>query len=293
MSVLLAIATATLAALAVFALVLYVAARVHHEAATVKADTTAEAPRPRLRSSWVIDAWERRAAPWLPGRMGRALQRQIVMAGGLEGATPAELFLYALVAGIVGLGLAVWLVLLTSWSPLFVVAGCLAGALYPFLWLRDRVKARHDEVLRALPYSIDLLALCVEAGLDFGAGVARLVEKGKPGPLREEFAAFLAEVRMGKTRAEALEGLGERVGLPALTSFLSALIQADRLGSGLGRTLRLQAEQLRNERSQRAETAAGEAPVKILFPLVLFIFPTIWIILAAPLVFEWLFRGAP
>jgi tight adherence protein C len=121
--------------------------------------------------------------------------------------------------------------------------------------------------------------------------VQKMVERGKPGPLRDEFSTFLAELRIGKTRAEALEAMGERVGLPQLSAFLSALIQTERLGSGLGRTLRVQAEQLRTERFQRAETLAGEAPVKMLIPLVLFIFPTIWIILAGPLVYEWVWGG--
>src|SRR5262249_9760906 len=138
---------------------------------------------------------------------------------------------------------------------------------------------------------LDLLTLSVEAGLDFGAAVSRVVEKGRPGALREELSAFLGEVRMGKSRADALEAMAERLGLEALPAFLAALIQADRIGSGLGRALRLQAEEFRVERFQRAERLAGEAPVKMIIPLVLFIFPTIWIILGAPLVFEWIFKG--
>jgi tight adherence protein C len=163
----------------------------------------------------------------------------------------------------------------------------------PFLWLRDQVKRRHQEILSDLPFHLDLLTLCVEAGLDFGAGVQRMVDKGKPGALQTEFRTFLAELRIGKTRAEALESMSQRVGLDALASFLSTLVQADRMGTGLGRTLRLQADQIRVERFQRAEKLAGEAPVKMLIPLVLFIFPTIWIILGAPLAFDWLFRGGP
>jgi tight adherence protein C len=179
----------------------------------------------------------------------------------------------------------------TGVSPAWVLAaGGLAAAL-PFVWLRDRVAGRHDEILRDLPYDLDLLTLSVEAGLDFTAAVQKVVDRGKRGPLRDELQAFLAALRMGKTRAGALAAMGERVGLPELASVVSALVQADHLGTGLARTLRAQAEQLRVERFQRAETRAGEAPVRMLVPLVLFVFPTLWIVLGAPLVFEYFFAG--
>jgi tight adherence protein C len=291
MSALMTLLVTLLAGGFAFLVVYYVSARVTHEVATLKA--TAQKEKQPAKRGWFVDAWRRRVDPFVPKSVGDGIGKQIVMAGGLEGLTAAELFLYVTLAALVGLTLSIWISLMTGWSAWTVVLGCLLGAVYPFIWLRDQVKKRHNEIQRDLPYHIDLLTLCVEAGLDFGAGVARTVEKGKPGPLRDELMTFLAEVRVGKTRAEALEAMSNRVGLIALSNFLAALIQADRMGSGLGRTLRLQAEQLRNDRFQRAEQLAGEAPVKIILPLVLFIFPTIWIILAAPLVFEWLFRGGP
>ena len=164
------------------------------------------------------------------------------------------------------------------------------GTFFPFIWLRDQVTKRHHAILSGLPYHLDLLTLCVEAGLDFSAGVSRMVEKGKKGPIVEEFQAYLSELRLGNTRSEALEAMSRRVGLIALSTFLSALIQADRMGTNLGKTLRIQSEQLRVERFQRAEKLANEAPVKMILPLVLFIFPTIWIILGGPLIFDWLFK---
>jgi tight adherence protein C len=236
-------------------------------------------------------ALARRVEPYVPTKVARTTTRLIVMAGGLEGLTPAELTLYALTGLMVGLTAGLLIIATTTWSPWSVLVLCVIGALLPVVWLRDQVKRRHNELMRELPFHLDLLTLSVEAGLDFAAAVARVVEKGQPGALREELNSFLGEIRMGKTRAESLQSMSDRVGLPALSNFLAALIQADRLGSGLGRTLRLQAEQLRSERFQRAEKAAGEAPVKMLIPLVLFIFPTLWIILAAPIVFEWIFKG--
>lgn len=276
-----------------FLVAYYIGARVEREIVSVKASKSQREKQRRTtsRRGPLITMWSRRVEAYLPKTVEGRLERDIVRAGGLQGLTPAELFFYVVVTTVLGGCLAWWIVGTTGWSAWLIPAGIAVGAAYPFIWLRDRVKQRHAEIQRELPYHIDLLTLCVEAGLDFAAGVARTVEKGKPGALRHELSQFLAEVRVGKTRADALEAMSVRVGLPALANFVAALIQAERLGVGLGKTLRAQAEQLRNERSERAEKAAGEAPVKILIPLVLFVFPTIWIILAAPIVFEWVFGG--
>jgi len=179
----------------------------------------------------------------------------------------------------VGLGLSVWLQL--GAGACLVCA--LAGAGYPLLWLRDRVRGRHRAIARALPYSLDLLTLSVEAGLDFPAALAKVVDKGRSGPLAEELSVVLKELRLGKTREEALRNLARRVDLPALTSFVQALVHADRMGTPLGKVLRILSTQLRIERSQRAEKLANEAPVKLLLPLVLFIFPTLFLMLFGPL----------
>ncbi|MBC7794989.1 MAG: type II secretion system F family protein, partial [Clostridia bacterium] len=275
-----------------FLVAYYISTHVEKEIVSVKA---ANEPRERRQQkqqkrAW-MGLWTRRIEHLVPNRIESRIALDIIRAGGLDGLTPSELFFYVLITTILGGALATWVACTTSWSAWLIPFGIAVGAAYPFLWLRDKVKKRHGEIQRELPYHIDLLTLCVEAGLDFAAGVARTVEKGKSGALRNELSQFLAEVRVGKTRAEALEHMSVRVGLPALANFVSALIQAERLGVGLGKTLRAQAEQLRNERSERAEKAAGEAPVKILIPLVLFVFPTIWVILAAPIVFEWVFGG--
>jgi len=211
-----------------------------------------------------LEAWLRKAG--CPRELG---------AGGLVLAMQvgAALFLA------VGLGLSVWLRLGAGASLLCA----LAGAGYPLLWLRDRVRARHRAIARALPYGLDLLTLSVEAGLDFPAALAKVVDKGRSGPLAEELSVVLKELRLGKTREEALRNLARRVDLPALTSFVQALIHADRMGTPLGKVLRILSTQLRIERSQRAEKLANEAPVKLLLPLVLFIFPTLFLMLFGPL----------
>ncbi|MFC1611174.1 type II secretion system F family protein [Myxococcota bacterium] len=282
-------ATALLVAITVFMVVFALSGRLMRELSPDQQQAGAGVREFRRPFFWAVMV--RRSNVLVSRRLEADLRQQIVMAGGLEGMTPAEVILLAVVAIAIAVGAGIMTVTLTGWSPWWVALMCAAGALLPFVWLRDQVKKRHLEILRELPFHLDLLTLSVEAGLDFGAAVARMVEKGKPGPLREEFSSFLGEIRMGKTRAEALEAMSQRVGLPALSNFLGSLIQADKLGSGLGRTLRLQSEQLRTQRFQRAEKAAGEAPVKMLIPL-LFIFLTTWVILAAPLVFEWIFKGA-
>lgn len=241
----------------------------------------------------LVTLYAKKLAPWLPKQLVGELRRRITMAGGLDQLTPAELTLYAAGTALAGLAMGTLLVLVTGWSAPLVLLTALGGAILPFVWLHDQVKKRHLEILNALPYHIDLLTLCVEAGLDFNAGMHRMVEQGKEGALIVELRKVLTELRVGKSRAEALTAMAERVGLNQLTSFVGALVQADRLGTSMAATLRLQAEQLRNERFQRAETAAQEAPVKMLIPLVIFIFPTIWIILSAPLVYRWMFLAPP
>lgn len=167
------------------------------------------------------------------------------------------------------------------------------GFLVPLIWLRDQIKKRHHKILRSLPYSIDLLTLSVEAGLDFQAAIGKVVEKGQPGPLREELSIMLGEIKLGKTREQSLRNLADRVQLPQLSAFVSNLIQADRMGTSLGKVLRIQSTQMRIERTHRAEKLAQEAPVKMLFPLVLCIFPTVFMILFGPIIFRMFIAGGP
>jgi len=163
---------------------------------------------------------------------------------------------------------------------LAVVAGLL-----PLMRLRDRVRLRQHAILRALPWQLDLLTLAVEAGLEFSQAVDRLVARAGPGPLTEAWARWLADLRLGVSREAALRSMADGMGLPAMHGLVSALVQADRHGSRLGRVLRLQAAQLREERRQRAEKAAGEAPVKMLFPLLGCIFPTVFLVLFGPILY--------
>lgn len=153
-----------------------------------------------------------------------------------------------------------------------------AGFFYPDLWLRELYKKRRVAILKELPYILDLLTLSIEAGLDLTGSVSRVVEKSKKGIVHTELFQFLQELKMGKARRQALTDMASRMGVPEITSLVNAIIQSDELGSGLGRTLRIQSQEYRTRRFQRAEKLAMEAPVKMTFPL-LFIFASVFLLL--------------
>jgi tight adherence protein C len=155
------------------------------------------------------------------------------------------------------------------------------GYFLPRMWLKNKVKNKQQRVLKALPDSLDLITTCVEAGLGLDAALSRVAEKGE-GPLAEELQHMLRDVAMGKLRREAMQELGDRIGVDELTNFINSIIQAEQLGVGIAQVLRVQAEQLRTQRRQRAERKAHEAPIKMLFPLVLFVFPAFLAVILGP-----------
>lgn len=161
-----------------------------------------------------------------------------------------------------------------------LLMGC-TGAIIPELILRQRVRKRQKEIVRALPDVLDLLTVSVKAGLGFDSSLQKVTEKMK-GALPQEMGQVLHEIKMGVVRKEALRSLSERTGVGALQSFVGTIIQADQLGVSISSVLQLQSESLRERRRQTAEEQAMKAPVKMLFPLVLFIFPTLFIVLLAP-----------
>ncbi|WNG27917.1 type II secretion system F family protein [Cystobacter fuscus] len=217
------------------------------------------------------------------------MRRALIRAGEPQAFKPEDIMALQEISAAVGL--LAGLVLVNAigenlaWALLFL----LFGMYYPLIWVNDQVKKRHLLISRALPYNLDLLTLSVEAGLDFTGALAKVVEKGKAGPLREELQIVLKQLKMGKTREEGLKAMIARVDLPSLTTFVTALIQADKMGTSLGKVLRIQSTQLRIDRTQRAEKLAGEAPVKMLFPLIACIFPTVFMVLFGPIVFQFMF----
>jgi tight adherence protein C len=223
-----------------------------------------------------------------PGFEAR-MRRQLIRAGEPKAYKPEDIMALQEVGFVVGLLMGLIIVNGVHQNLAWALLGAVFGAWYPQIWVRDQVKKRHHLISRALPYNLDLLTLSVEAGLDFTAALAKVVEKGRAGPLREELQMVLKQLKMGKTREEALKSMIARVDLPSLTTFVTALIQADKMGTSLGKVLRIQSTQMRIDRTQKAEKLANEAPVKMLFPLIACIFPTVFMVLFGPIVFAFMF----
>ena len=220
------------------------------------------------------------------------MRRSLIKAGEPKAYKPEDIMALQEIGFAVGLMFGLVLMNVIDFNLAWSLVVALIGLFYPLMWVNDGVNKRHLQISRALPFNLDLLTLSVEAGLDFTAALAKVVEKGKTGPLREELALVLKQLKMGKTREEALKGMIARVDLPALSQFVTALIQADKMGTSLGKVLRIQSTQLRIERTQRAEKLANEAPVKMLFPLIACIFPTVFMVLFGPIVFAFMYGGA-
>jgi tight adherence protein C len=160
-------------------------------------------------------------------------------------------------------------------------AGVLFGWTVPEFWLGSRIRRRQHLILLQIPDALDLLTISVRAGLGFDAALAKVVEKMR-GPLIDEFRRALAEIRVGKARRDALRDVIPRTEVPALSNFIGAIIQAEQLGVSISKVLQVQSEQLRIERRQRAEELAAQAPIKMLFPLVGCIFPSLFIVILGP-----------
>jgi len=244
--------------------------------------------------------------PLLPARVTRqstALLRQ----AGLDAAiTPRELIAGQMIAAI-ALAVSVWLVIPdvplgadpsgsgnTSENPWLTPAALLAaslGAFWPLAWIREHRAKRLRDISRSLPFYLDIVTLSVESGTNLTGALSHAVAKGPAGPLQAELERVLSDVRAGRTRAEALRALAERIELPAIASWVAALVSAERQGSSLGPTLRAQAEQRRQERFQLAEKLAMRAPVKMLFPLLVFIFPCTFVLLLFPVAVRLLEEG--
>jgi len=211
---------------------------------------------------------------------------------GNPGRIDAATFLATRFVGAAVFGGGLLMISLLSASPwtlgkkvLIVGLFTLIGFFFPQLWLQSRINARQTEVRKALPDALDLLTICVEAGLGFDAAMSKVAEKWD-NELSLMFARTIREVQLGKTQREALRDMADRLGLPELTSFVAAVIQSQILGVSLAKVLRIQSDQLRMKRRQFAEELAHKAPVKMIIPMALLTFPSIMIILMAPAAFQ-------
>lgn len=176
-------------------------------------------------------------------------------------------------------------------SPGAIVTALLLGFFYPVIWLNDVRTKRVVQVQKTLPTYLDYITMAVEAGLNMTGAINQAMEKGPHGPLKHEFYLVVRDLRSGVPRADALRRMEARMQMPEITSFVGTSIQAEKMGARLGSALKAQAEQRRTERFQRAEKQAMEAPVKLIFPLLVFIFPLTFLILGFPIAMKFLASG--
>lgn len=226
-----------------------------------------------------------------PAKKKEGLEKALVLAGnpGNLSANEFQALHYALAIflGIVGFIFASIGGSEFSIKILFTLGGVVFGYVIVKMYIQIRTKNRQEGITKELPDVLDLLNVSVEAGLGFDAALQRVVQKTH-GPISLEFSKTLQEIKMGKQRREALKDLALRTGVDDLNTFISAIIQADQLGVSIGNVLRVQSEQMRLLRRQRVEEKAMKAPIKMLLPMVFFIFPTIFIVLLGPAVIQML-----
>ncbi len=220
-----------------------------------------------------------------PQRNLEILQHRLELAGRPHNWTVADLTGVRVATAIV-LALLLFSLLLLGDLPLasrllFTIAAGFLGYYLPLLWLSSRIQQRQKEILFALPDGLDMLNICVGAGLGFDAALSRVGERWNTA-LAQEFNRVVAEMRLGKTRRQALLAMAERTEVPDVDNFVATILQADQLGVSIAKVLRTQAEHMRIKRRQRAEELARQAAIKLLFPLVFLIFPSMLVVLLGP-----------
>jgi len=220
----------------------------------------------------------------LPASLLASIQQQLIMAGNPMSLNAFVTFWAILLAAFGGTGLLLFVALpadMVMQKLGAAVVLLLVGWMFPRMWLKGKLRARQKKVQRGLPDAMDLVTTCVEAGLGLDAALSRVAEKTE-GPFARELQVMMRDVALGKLRREAMQELADRIGVEELTSFVTSIIQAEQLGVGVAQVLRVQSDQMRTKRRQKAEKSAHEAPIKMLFPLVLFVFPSFLIVILGP-----------
>jgi tight adherence protein C len=235
----------------------------------------------------IIAFFARIVSSFTPNATQDRLRQNLAIAGNPNNMTPADflgirLLSAFLVGGLIGILLFLANTPLT-WRILGPVIFFVLGFMLPVYWLGGKMKKRRRAILRALPDAIDLLTICVEAGLGFDQALLRVTEKWD-NELGKEFKRMLAEQRVGKTRRDALKELAIRCDVQELSVFVASIVQADQLGVSMTKVLRIQADQMRIRRRQLAEELAHKAPIKMLFPMAFLILPTIYIVILGPVI---------
>jgi tight adherence protein C len=225
----------------------------------------------------------------MQGGQQQAIQEKLNLAGRPGGLTAGGFVALQLIALVIGIALGLGLAILAALEPpvlyMAPLAGGVLGYLIPSITISRKIKRRQKEILLALPSALDLLTISVEAGLAFDAALARVTDKYR-NVLASEFNQVLNEVRLGRPRLEALDEMGRRNKVEELNNFLQAIIQSEQLGVGIANVLRIQSEEIRRRRRQRAEEAGQKAPIKMLLPMIGCIFPTLFIVLLGPAIIQ-------
>jgi len=227
------------------------------------------------------------AIKFTPQNALHSISRKLELAGSPGKLDATMILALQFIAGVIfsGIVILVFAVGTTQWPlsrvVLFALLFGFLGFYFPQLWLSSKISRRQKEVRRAMPDALDLLTICVEAGLGFDAAISKVSEKWES-ELSLAFARVIQEIQLGKIRREALRAMADRIGLPELTSFVAAVIQSEQLGVSLANVLRIQSDQMRVKRRQHAEEEAHKAPLKMLIPMALLIFPSLMIVLLTP-----------
>jgi len=247
---------------------------------------------PILRLIWpVVNLLVQQFGDYVPVEQVEQTRLKMRKAGMEYMMTPVQMIALRVISAF-GFALVTFLcaLMLGELNFLYVLVAGLFGWIFPLLKINDLRKGREKKIVRALPMFLDFITMAVEAGMNLSGAFAQAVDKGPDGPLRVELQKVLRDVKAGMARMDAIRAMADRLDVREIHSFTSALAQAERTGASLGQTLRIQADQRRVERFQRAEKLALEAPVKLVFPLVAFIFPTTFIVLGFPIVMKFLYE---
>ena len=227
------------------------------------------------------------SARFTPQKLLQDTSRKLELAGN-PGGIDASVFLASRFLGAIAFGGLLLLVSFLAPTPwplprvvLVVLIFSIIGFFFPQLWLQSVINRRQHNVRKAMPDALDLLTICVEAGLGFDAAMSKVADKWT-NELSMAFLRTIREIQLGKTRREALRDMADRLGIPEMTSFVAAVIQSEILGVSLAKVLRIQSDQMRVKRRQRAEEEAHKAPIKMIIPMGLLTFPSIMLILLAP-----------
>lgn len=227
------------------------------------------------------------AVKFTPQNALQSISRKLELAGSPGRLDPTVFLAMQFIAGVffggiillaVTFGQATWPI---GQRLLAILGGAIVGFLFPQIWLTSRINRRQKEIRKSMPDALDLLTICVEAGLGFDAAMAKVAEKWES-ELSLAFARVIQEIQLGKIRREALRDMADRIGISEMTSFVAAVIQSEQLGVSMAKVLRIQSDQMRVRRRQAAEEEAHKAPVKMLIPMALLIFPSLIIVLMTP-----------